>query len=96
MKRNIAIITFILILIFFIGCNIGSTGTYYNTEDDRQFIELMKDGEIYFYDGRRGYMGTYRIDGEVMTVYSGLGYASRATIRGNTIYDDEGGVWVKR
>ena len=59
-------------------------GTYVNSTDDKQYIELKKDGE-FFLQKDWAYTGKYEINGNSITMSTQLGFATKGQITSDEI-----------
>ena len=71
-------------------------GTYVEQKEPKNYLELKSDGTFFLQKDGGGYPGKYEQDGENINMKADVGFASRLTIRGGTLTDTDGYLWVKR
>jgi hypothetical protein len=101
-KASIALVLILAVmLVAGIACD-GITpcevcGTYVNQEKPSDFLELEADGTFYNEEGGIGFIGTWEVEGNTITLQlEDLPFATRVTVQGNTIIDPDGERWVKQ
>lgn len=75
------------------GADAGMAGKYVYKDNPEYYIELFSDHTFYLYEGI-GSSGTWRVDGNTITLMSAL-FGSQGRVEGNTLIDEDGWVWVK-
>lgn len=78
------------------------SGTYLCTQGSKDYdkgniLELKKDGTLYAYaPGESGVSGEWKLDGdEIYLIFEFFGLTWKGNIKGDTIFLEEGSVWVK-
>jgi hypothetical protein len=71
-------------------------GTYIEQKEPKNYLELKLDGTFHLLKDGGSYAGKYEQDGENINMKADAGFASRVTIRGGTLTDSDGYLWVKR
>lgn len=78
-----------------IGC--GECGKYVSQSKPSDFLELKADGTFYMGDKAIGVTGTWKINGNTVTLtFDALPIATQATLEGDTLTDPDGIEWVKQ
>jgi hypothetical protein len=88
---------------FSTGCNASEEGIYMYEKDQKEFIELRKDGTFFntecdnFLTKKcRSFTGKYRVMGNRLILELSTGQASTGSIEGNVIIDPEGHRYIKK
>jgi major membrane immunogen (membrane-anchored lipoprotein) len=71
-------------------------GTYVEQKEPKNYLELKADGTFLLQKDGGSYAGKYNQDGENIDMKADAGFSSRVTIRGGTLTDTDGYLWVKR
>jgi hypothetical protein len=71
-------------------------GTYVEQKEPENYLELKADGTFLLQKHGGSYAGKYNQDGENIGMKADAGFSSRVTIRGGTLTDTDGYLWVKR
>lgn len=82
-----------------LACSGGSpqiAGRYVSISDTSEYIELHPSGGFYLKELGVGWFGKYSVEENIVTIKLKAGMANRATLRGDTLFDDEGGSWVRQ
>lgn len=99
-KRTVWVfLVLLLIALVLVGCSRSSksvAGTYVNKANSSEYLELKANGEFYLRELGMGLTGEYEIEGDTITLKLDMGFAARGRIRGNTLIDEDGKIWVKR
>jgi hypothetical protein len=73
--------------------NSDIAGKYIHQKTGTNYLELKPDGNYFLFDGTAGITGAYEVNGTEITIFA-ADSASRATIQGGVITDDEGDQWI--
>ena len=87
----------ILSMAFLFACGDSSVdGTYYNVGNDKEYIQLLKDGKFYLKADTMELAGIYAVDGKIIVLNPSSKMAARGTIEKGLIIDNDGTKWKKR
>ena len=75
------------------GANVA--GRYASEENSSNYLELRTDGTFYLSEDSLEIDGTYELRGSEIILALPLGLSSKATIRGDTLIDDDGERWSR-
>jgi len=75
------------------ACSGSISGTFVNTQDQREYLELKGDGTYYVFVHGVGLTGSYERDGSKLTLKTAQGLAIRADIRGNDLCFEKDESW---
>jgi hypothetical protein len=84
-----------------LACSLACTrtlpsGTYVEQKEPKNYLELKSDGTFFLQKDGGGYAGKYQQEGENINIKADAGFASRLIIKGGTLTDTDGYLWVKR
>lgn len=84
-----------VILFVFINCSPKNIEAIYGSEDEVQnYIEFKSDNSFFKKEYNHNVVGTYRLEGEIITFVFVDGSAYRANIRENIMTDEKGAKWI--
>ncbi len=92
------LISVLTILALVAGCSpCSACGTYVNQDNSGEYLELKKDGTFYLKEIGIGFTGEWEIEEDVLTLsFAQLGLAVRGKLKGDTIIDEGGKIWVRK
>lgn len=101
MRKRIVVLVAVLCIAILIGIVMlyeggGVSGTYVNKDNPSEYLELKREGTFYLKEMGIGVTGKYEVKGDEITLFLPMGLAAKGEIKGNTIIDEEGKIWVKR
>jgi len=101
MKKWIFVLVGLLMAVTVAGCLGPSpedvSGTYVNQDNSRQHLELKEDGTFLLKMAAYSqWGGEWKVKGNEIKLSFYTGTVTKAKIKGNTIVDEEGSVWVKQ
>lgn len=70
-------------------------GRYAIKGNSSDYLELKGDGAFFVQRGAKGFAGTYKVDGDVITMQMPTGQATRGKFCGTAIADADGLLWEK-
>jgi LemA protein len=95
-SKYILIVFSLALTIAFVACsNKGISGKYVSEKNPKDYIELDPDGSFFIQEGKVGVTGKYEVKGTRITLKTDQGFASRATLEGNSLIDKDGERWIK-
>ncbi len=80
------------------GDSTSFVGKYVNIDNDSEYLELYDDGTYYLWERGVEFTGTWQVENDTLIItfdHKPAHYAVEATIKGNTINDQEGKTWEK-
>jgi hypothetical protein len=106
--RNIVLAAMLLIfssISCFAQDSTGISGVYLCKRDDTQFLTLRQDETFVLKQRKKPankenpfieFTGTYKLDGETLTLTLDDGKMAKGQIKGNVFTDGQGDTWIKR
>jgi hypothetical protein len=86
----------VLSVLCLFACGNSVNGSYYNIENQNEYIQLLKDGKFYLKTDTQELSGKYVVDGKVIVLNPGSKMAAQGTIAKDIITDNDGTKWKKR
>ena len=87
----------VLALVCLVACGGSSVeGTYYNVDNQGEYLELKPNGEYYLKGGQLGLKGTYLVEGKTIVLNPKTAMAATGTIDKGLIIDKDGTRWQKK
>ena len=92
--RSVLVVLALACLLACGGSNVE--GTYYNVANDKEYIELKKDGTFYLKAGTLDFSGKYVVDGKSIVLNPESKMAAKGRIENDVITDNDGTRWKRR
>ena len=70
-----------------------SAGRFVSKRSPADYVDFSADGTFFAQRGKAGFAGTYRVQGEVVTMVLPTGQATRSRFKGGLLTDSDGLVW---
>lgn len=101
MQRSVLLITVLLVALALVSACTGNQvpGKYISEQNPRDYLELKRDGTFYLQEEGVTLTGKYQVDGDEITLsvsILGIPTATKGSIKGNVIVDDDGERWVRK
>jgi len=74
----------------------SAPGRYFRKGKPTDYVELGADQKFFVQQDGKGFTGTYKVQGDTVTLILPNGTAGRAQFSGDTMTDTDGIVWVKQ
>jgi hypothetical protein len=101
-RRSISVYALLLLCAHTLSCDSSTgapTGRYVSTTDPTNYIELKRNGtfDLFGRGGGAGFHGTYKLDGNILTIELPNGNEARMTLSGDTIIvpPPDDGIYVR-
>jgi uncharacterized lipoprotein YmbA len=96
MKQLLSLVV-VLALACLVACGGSSVeGTYYNVDNQSEYIELKPNGEFYLKAGQFDLKGKYLVEGKKIVLNPKTPMAAAGTIDKGLIIDQDGTRWQKK
>jgi hypothetical protein len=107
MKQLVMLITTLTFVVTLAGLSSsanGLNGTYISKDNKNEYITFSPDGKFFLKQQKKPYdidhpyvtvEGTYKVDGDLVTLRLPDGGEAVGKIQGNTFVDNQRGVWLK-
>ena len=94
--KKVQWVAVVLSMALVFACSGSVDGTYYNVDNDQEYIQLQNDGQFHLQAGDLQLTGKYVVDGTTIVLNPDSKMAARGTIEKGLIIDNDGTKWQRK